>query len=178
MTMIVSAYGFNAVLGREATELDPSRVAAQVVSGIGFLGVGIIMFRRDVVIGLTTAAGIWAVATIGLAVGGGLYLAAIAATVIALAVVIIIRPLESRITRGPNRLSLTVVADHQISLTEFDAAIGGTQGLLERLQVEPAADPRQSMVKIVIGSVPNGRGLALVDTLKGIPGVQKVELEK
>jgi putative Mg2+ transporter-C (MgtC) family protein len=64
------AYGFSPVLGPNVV-LDPSRVAAQVVSGIGFLGAGAILARGEIVKGLTTAASIWTVAAIGLAVGGG-----------------------------------------------------------------------------------------------------------
>ena len=56
---------------------NPSRIAAQVVSGIGFLGAGTILLRGEVVKGLTTAASLWAVAAIGLAVGAGLYVAAV-----------------------------------------------------------------------------------------------------
>src|ERR1700748_845775 len=83
LIMIVSAYGFEDVLGRKGVELDPSRVAAQVVSGIGFLGAGTILFLRgEVVRGLTTAAGLWTVAAVGLAVGGGLYFAACITTAI------------------------------------------------------------------------------------------------
>jgi uncharacterized membrane protein YhiD involved in acid resistance len=75
--MIVSAYGFNDVLSDHVV-LDPSRVAAQVVSGIGFLGAGSILLRGSVIRGLTTAASIWTVAAIGLAIGGGLYFAGVA----------------------------------------------------------------------------------------------------
>ena len=82
--MIVSAYGFNDVLTHEHVSLDPSRVAAQVVSGIGFLGAGSILLRGEIVRGLTTAASLWSVAAVGLAAGGGLYLAAFSATVIIL----------------------------------------------------------------------------------------------
>ena len=70
--MIVSAFGFNDILGTPNVNLDPSRMAAQVVSGIGFLGAGSILLRGEVIRGLTTAASLWAVAGIGLAVGGGL----------------------------------------------------------------------------------------------------------
>jgi putative Mg2+ transporter-C (MgtC) family protein len=66
--MIVSAYGFGAVLGPNVV-LDPSRVAAQVVSGIGFLGAGAILARGEIIKGLTSAASIWTVAAIGLSVG-------------------------------------------------------------------------------------------------------------
>lgn len=71
LVMIVSTYGFQDVVGHNGISLDPSRVAAQVVSGIGFLGAGTILFlRQEVVRGLTTAAGLWTVAAIGLACGG------------------------------------------------------------------------------------------------------------
>lgn len=94
LIMIVSAYGFAGVLGQQNTVLDPSRVAAQVVSGIGFLGAGSILARGEIIKGLTTAASIWTVAAIGLAVGGGLYFAAGASTVIILVILAGVKPLE------------------------------------------------------------------------------------
>ena len=84
LIMIVSAFGFADALTAQNVVLDPSRVAAQVLSGIGFLGAGTILLRGEVVRGLTTAASLWAVAAIGLAVGGGLYVASLATTVIVL----------------------------------------------------------------------------------------------
>lgn len=80
--MLVSTYGFNDVAGQIHTGLDPSRVAAQIVSGIGFIGGGIIFVRRDTVRGLTTAAGVWVAAAVGMACGGDLPLIALATTVI------------------------------------------------------------------------------------------------
>ena len=80
--MIVSQYGFAGVLGEAGVGLDPSRVAAQIVSGIGFLGAGIIFIRNRAVSGLTTAAGIWATAGVGMAVGSGMYYIGIAVTVL------------------------------------------------------------------------------------------------
>ncbi len=70
--MLISKYGFTDVLIPREVVLDPSRVAAQIVSGIGFLGAGLIFVRRDSVRGLTTAAGIWVTAAIGSAAGAGL----------------------------------------------------------------------------------------------------------
>jgi putative Mg2+ transporter-C (MgtC) family protein len=80
--MLVSKYGVTDVLEAQRIVLDPSRVAAQIVSGIGFIGGGLIFVRRDVVSGLTTAASIWITAAIGMAAGGGLPLLAVAATVL------------------------------------------------------------------------------------------------
>lgn len=81
LIMVVSKYGFADIL-----EYDASRVAAQIVSGIGFLGAGIIMFRGQKMHGLTTAAGIWATAGVGMAAGAGLYIVAVGATIIIIAV--------------------------------------------------------------------------------------------
>lgn len=77
--LIVSKYGFSDVLGHSVV-LDPSRVAAQIVSGIGFIGGGLIFVRGDVVRGLTTAAIVWVTAAIGMACGAGLPLLALAVT--------------------------------------------------------------------------------------------------
>jgi len=83
---LVSGFGFNAVLGTEVN-LDPSRIAAQIVSGVGFLGAGVIFMRRDVVRGLTTAATIWMTAAIGMACGAGMPVLAVAATALHLVAV-------------------------------------------------------------------------------------------
>lgn len=85
LLMIISQHGFGAVLGSEGVGLDPSRIAAQVVTGIGFIGAGTIILNKYVVRGLTTAAGVWATSAIGLAVGSGMYLLAVSATVLTLA---------------------------------------------------------------------------------------------
>jgi Uncharacterized membrane protein len=85
--MIVSAYGFSDVQMEGMTSRwDVSRVAAQVVSGIGFIGAGTIIFRKaeNMVSGLTTAAGLWVTAAIGLACGGGMYILATGCTVMVL----------------------------------------------------------------------------------------------
>ena len=88
LMMIVSQWGFLDLWGMDTegvdVRFDVSRVAAQIVSGIGFIGAGTIMMQKQVVHGLTTAAGLWAVAGIGMAIGGGLYILGITATVFAL----------------------------------------------------------------------------------------------
>ncbi|MBE5746669.1 MAG: MgtC/SapB family protein [Clostridiales bacterium] len=78
LMMIVSKYAF----GNNA---DTARVAAQIVTGIGFLGAGIIVYKRHEVRGLTTAAGVWATAGVGMACGGRLYIIAIGATLLMIA---------------------------------------------------------------------------------------------
>lgn len=82
LIMIVSKYGFQDQIGWQNTNLDPSRIAAQVVTGVGFLGAGIIFMHRESIKGLTTAAGIWVTAGIGLAIGSGLYFVGGVATIV------------------------------------------------------------------------------------------------
>jgi putative Mg2+ transporter-C (MgtC) family protein len=78
--MIVSKYGFGDLVDIQGVSVDPSRIAAQVVSGIGFIGGGLIFVRRDIVRGLTTAATVWVAAAVGMAAGAGLPLLAVGAT--------------------------------------------------------------------------------------------------
>jgi putative Mg2+ transporter-C (MgtC) family protein len=80
LLMIVSKYGFMDVLTSGLVQVDPSRVAAQIVSGIGFLGAGLILTRGGSVRGLTTAAAVWESAAIGMAAGAGLWVFAILVT--------------------------------------------------------------------------------------------------
>lgn len=84
LMMIVSQYGFSEILTHDGVSLDPSRIAAQVVSGIGFIGAGTIIFNHQIVRGLTTAASLWATAGIGLTAGAGMSWLALAATILTL----------------------------------------------------------------------------------------------
>lgn len=85
LMMIVSQYGFEGFLAdHDGTRFDPGRIAAQVVSGIGFIGAGTIIIHRQLVRGLTTAASLWATAGIGLAAGAEMYVVAGAATLLTL----------------------------------------------------------------------------------------------
>ena len=122
LAMLVSAYGFAEALRAPDVVLDPSRVAAQVVSGIGFLGAGVILLRGDVLRGVNTAASLWSVAGVGLAVGGGMYVAAVGATGIILLILAGIKPIERRLShaaekraaeaRGAQAPDLELLAEH------------------------------------------------------------------
>ena len=98
---IVGAYGF--------PNTDPSRVAAQIVTGIGFLGAGTIFLRKDLVRGLTTAATIWAVAAIGMAAGTSQYIVAFFTTLLILSVLMVLKPIEKRFFKRPSEALVSVV---------------------------------------------------------------------
>ena len=93
LILLVSKYGFADVLTPGSVVLDPSRVAAQIVSGVGFLGAGLIVTRRGAIRGLTTAAAVWETAAIGMAAGAGLPLLALVVTVLHFVIVLGYTPL-------------------------------------------------------------------------------------
>ncbi len=112
LTMLVSAYAFTDVLEKPHITLDPSRIAAQVISGIGFIGAGTILFlKQGVIRGLTTASGLWTVAAIGLATGGGMYFAALITTLLALIILWILKPLEKRFTGKFKQKSMRIIIE-------------------------------------------------------------------
>jgi putative Mg2+ transporter-C (MgtC) family protein len=108
--MLISKYGFSDVLLRGQVVVDPSRVAAQIVSGIGFLGAGLIFVRRDAVRGLTTAASIWVTAAVGAAAGAGLPVLATAATGAYLIVALAFQYVARRLPRSGSAVSLLRVS--------------------------------------------------------------------
>lgn len=117
LIMMVSSFGFSDVLGREHIALDPARVAAQVISGIGFIGAGTILFlKQGTIRGLTTASGLWTVAAIGLATGGGMYFAACAATILALIILWALQPLERKFFQRFKLKTLRILTGTDIDL--------------------------------------------------------------
>ena len=114
--MIVSQYGFDSVLGESIT-LDPARVAAQVVSGIGFIGAGTIIFQKHVIKGLTTAAGLWATSAIGLASGSGMYMLAVTSTLLVLICLETIYFILHRI--GSRNISVTISTSNRDKIKDI-----------------------------------------------------------
>lgn len=90
LIMIVFKYGFFDILNLKNMALDPSRVAAQIVSGVSFLGAGAILVRHNNVNGLTTAAGVWTTAAVGMAIGAKLYIIGLSATVLVLCIQVLL----------------------------------------------------------------------------------------
>jgi len=178
LLMIVSAYGFSHATEMPHVVLDPSRVAAQVVSGIGFLGAGSILLRGQVVKGLTTAASVWSVAAIGLACGGGLYFAAGLATAIILLILVGIKPLEdayrSRVQSAVFRVKAERGALEPDSLKKL---LGIRGGQLRRIVTTPAEEEleetRLHLVRVSQRDIKLG-----LARLKEAPGVHEAEVER
>jgi putative Mg2+ transporter-C (MgtC) family protein len=100
LVMLVSKYGFTNILESGRVVLDPSRIAAQIVSGIGFIGGGLIFVRKDIVRGLTTAATVWLTAAVGMVCGAGLPILAFAVTFGHFVVVFVFPSIERRLPKS------------------------------------------------------------------------------
>ncbi|HSU71258.1 MAG TPA: MgtC/SapB family protein [Micrococcaceae bacterium] len=120
--MVISKYGFDDVLLTNLVRLDPSRVAAQIVSGIGFIGAGLVFVRRNKVRGLTTAASIWLTAAVGTAAGGGLIIPAVFVTM-AHFLVVYLYPFIVQRTR------LGQLNEHTIQVRYVDG-VGALRGIM------------------------------------------------
>ena len=175
LLMIVSAFGFADVLGGAHVILDPSRVAAQVVSGIGFLGAGSILLRGEVVRGLTTAASLWAVAAVGLAVGGGLYSAAATATVIILIILAGIKPIEERYRDSRQTLEVELQADHgEVSVASLEQAFPGRRLRIKQLVVRQEEAGAKDQVILTLSRVSARDSKEIIEGLRRLPGVSDV----
>ncbi|HEX5960870.1 MAG TPA: MgtC/SapB family protein [Rhodanobacteraceae bacterium] len=180
LAMIVSAFAFSDVLKHyPSVVLDPSRIAAQVISGIGFLGAGTIMFlhRENVVRGLTTAAGLWAVAAIGLAVGGGMYVAAVIATAVAWVILAVLKPLERRFALRKTLPQIRVGFAGRASLAAIDRVLAGHALPASTVVTRHLPDDGDEVtVEFVRGFGRPALG-ELADALRGLPGVESVSLD-
>ncbi|WP_336947165.1 MgtC/SapB family protein [Asaia sp. BMEF1] len=117
--MLISKYGFDDVLMPDRVVVDPSRVAAQIVSGLGFIGGGVIFMRRDTVRGLTTAASVWLTAAIGMACGAGMTIVALLTTVGYLVIMFLTPGWLLRMPRAPRHgFKISVRGDSDVAFTE------------------------------------------------------------
>lgn len=174
LIMIVSAFGFSDILGHENVVLDPSRVAAQVVSGIGFIGAGTILFmKRGTVHGLTTAAGLWTVAAIGLATGGGMYFAAGATTVIALIILWALKPLENKFEKIFKEKTLRIIAGTDINNNELMKKVLGDSSIkIKSFTLEKDND--ENTYILVFDSYDLMKIDEVINSLKSLPSVKEI----
>lgn len=172
--LLVSKYGFSDVLSDHVT-LDPSRVAAQVVTGIGFLGAGLILTRRGTVRGLTTAASVWETAAIGMAAGAGLWVLALVVTALHFVIAYGLTALGRHLRGGrETRLQLEVIyADGRGLLRDLLHAVTSSGWSVARAQSVPATAGSAGVALDLDGS---GRQEQLIATLSGIEGVSTVQV--
>ncbi len=176
LTMLVSVSIATTVTGGDAVATDPGRIAAQVVSGIGFLGAGAIIRLGSSVRGLTTAASLWAVAGVGLAVGAGYYVGAAVATVLLIAVLDVVERVSRAMRFGRHFHTLRVESTQPVQ----DAVTTALGALNIKTSVGRLHDQRERgrLVYHFSLRVPDRIGIeAIVDALRGVEHVLDLRVE-
>jgi len=176
--MIVSAYGFEQALTMPGTRLDPSRIAAQIVSGIGFLGAGSIMMRGDVIKGLTTASSLWVVAAIGMTVGGGLYGLAGAATVLILFILMTVTPLERKYRSYLKTHVIRLVAPTGVVTREvLDKLLGERADRVKQVIIYEGPDVSVENIVVEFKKTTRYESFDMLKTILTLPGVRSEGME-
>lgn len=179
LAIIVSAYGFQHALTYDHVVLDPSRIAAQVISGIGFLGAGTILFLQceQLIRGLTTAAGLWAVATVGLAAGAGLFVAAFMATTILWGILALLKPLERRFVRRRVRhTGIILELASGVTLVAVDHAINDFHVPIRQMRLKRTTDGVDTLDVRFSVRIDSTKLTEIADACRHIDGVTQVHV--
>ncbi len=186
LIMLLSIYGFSDFVDEENVRIDPSRLAAQVVSGIGFLGAGVILRNGFSVTGLTTAASLWVAAAIGLAVGAGFHLAAVTTTLFVLFSLLILNKVEEKwIHFKKNHIIKIETMDQPGILIKISEAMTTRKIKIRKITIEQnllgtAAATDQEEIICILFSVrlPKHKILIpLIEHIRKIQGIREVSAE-
>ena len=173
LIMIISKYGFTDVI---INTKDPARLAAQVVSGIGFLGAGMIIVNRNRVRGLTTAASLWTTAAIGLGVGAGCYVPSVAATLILAITLYGLKFIEDRSKKKNLKRIRVVVSDVEPFMASLDYVLAKDNIGLVKTEVKDIDDgmemtvflqyPKTADISFLIEDITNIKGVKTAEDIK------------
>lgn len=175
LAMILSIYVPQEYLGLKNG--DPGRIAAQVVTGIGFLGAGAIIQMKGSVRGLTTAAGIWMVATIGMAVGVGMYWISLIATLMILFVLAQLERFERHINMGNEARIIRVRVNGIVDdIEQYKKALRGHKVVLTNFYVDYDFDDNMTHLNLVVLVPENVNYITLFKTLKTVYSTKSITL--
>ncbi|MCD2257350.1 MgtC/SapB family protein [Agrilactobacillus fermenti] len=178
LAMIISKYGFYDILAHNNIALDPSRIAAQIISGISFIGAGTILVKNDGVNGLTTAAGVWTTAVVGMAVGAGLYFISIVSALFIVLVQRIIRDgfLLQHIIRHVALHLRVEINNNQQEITELKQTL--TEAGVQDVKVQILHISKDRMVIQLYGKVEHSFNRnRLLLTVSSQSNVKKVQMD-
>lgn len=180
LIMLLSMYGFAEFAKLDNVRLDPARLAAQVISGIGFLGAGTILFTGKSITGLTTAASLWVVAAIGLAVGAGFYYAAGLACGLALVSLFLLNLVEQKYFHTKKIRFFKLEATDSPSLLGRVVTMLSKQGnVIQKLSVEEIPGEKGNRIQITL-SLRLAKNIMIAQTvedLMSLDGVNSVSCD-
>lgn len=178
LIMLLSLYGFGIFMDEPNVRADPARLAAQVISGIGFLGAGTILRTGNSISGLTTAASLWVVAALGLAVGAGFYYGAMLTTVLVLICLFVLNKLENVFSKKRKVTEITVV---------MKETSGSVQLVMDKMKplhaslsnlstVEDSTNPGETVLQMhmIVKASKLEKHLDILDELRRVPGVKQL----
>ena len=168
LIMLVSIYGFE-----DAGNRAPARLAAQVISGIGFLGAGTILREGATIIGLTTAASLWVVAGIGLAMGGGFFLGGVATTILAVCTLAFLDKIENKRPSTEGIIVDGIVEDKPGQLVSFCKVFSDHAFNIKNISVEINEEKSQALIILHLKGRPQLKE-KILEELSALPGVIKV----
>jgi putative Mg2+ transporter-C (MgtC) family protein len=173
LVMITSEFIFREYKGM--ANMDPARLGAQVISGIGFLGAGTIIREGFSVRGLTTAASLWAVSCVGIAAGIGFYEGAIAATVIIYLTLILLRKFENQFSKK-SQYKLIYVQTNNLpgQVGAITHVFGRYDVLMKNIEFVDSGDVKNTLIKFLIKLPHNLSKEIIINDIQQIEGIQKV----
>ncbi|OMF34732.1 magnesium transporter MgtC [Paenibacillus sp. FSL H8-0548] len=185
LLMLLSMYGFSAFVDEPNVRVDPARLAAAVITGIGFLGAGTILFTGKSITGLTTAASLWVVSAIGLAVGAGFYFASAVTTIMVLVTLWAFNKLEKRYISAKKEHLLKIKINHYSqAMLEINSLLVERKIVMRKMLLEECEDDgkgaekgEQIILQFYITLPKSEALLVLLDKIKHLEGVRWVSSE-
>jgi len=158
------------------TTLDPARLGAQVISGIGFLGAGTILREGLTVKGLTTAASLWATACIGLAVGSGFYIVSIFSTFLVIVILLFFSKFERYVNKRSNQMSIKVITVNRPGqIGKIGTMLGKLNVSITNISLEPAKDDYIAVILTI--RIPRKlEHSSILENLSSLEGINLVEI--
>lgn len=158
---------------------DPARLAAQVVSGIGFLGAGVIFRYGTSIHGLTTAASLWTITIVGLAVGAGLFVTALVVTGVLLLILTLLNYFETRFVVTYNRVHITVLGSyHPGIMDEVRRMFKQEKRTLSSIYIERDLTSELVTLELLVRILSNDPVESVIDALSKIQGVTHVKISE
>lgn len=148
LTMLISKYGFFDVVVFDGINLDASRIAANVTTGVSFLGAGVIFVKDVSIKGLTTAAGIWTTAAVGLAIGAGMYSVGICATILMIILQFILHKYFNGLENTANEFTV-IIKDNHHSAEEFKDSLKELNIIIESCKMIRESDETVKLVMTI-----------------------------
>ena len=170
LIMVVSKYGF------EPGTADPARLAAQVVSGVGFLGAGIIFVRNDLILGLTTAAGIWATSALGLCFGAGFYVIGFGVGILIIAIQMIVYRIFN-FSSSKTSMNIEILMNSKGSVKDVSHLLHNLGYSQSDNTIAPAEDPSFWYLKtgiMAMKDVDPAEIISKLETLEGVEGARLI----